>query len=220
MLVVTGASGAVGQSVMNLAKGRGIKVLGIDKAPSSTSTFSRDEYIGEIDLLNLDDMSLLKEKVRSLGGKVSALANIAGGFAWKTIEGSEQVDWIDMMRINFFTAMNSSLALLPYISDRAAIVNIGAAASMRAAAGMAPYTSSKSALARFSEALSEEVSHRGVRINMVSPTIIDTPTNRAEIPGADRDNWVTPSEVAECVLFLASPQSSGVNGANLVVGRV
>jgi 3-oxoacyl-[acyl-carrier protein] reductase len=60
-----------------------------------------------------------------------------------------------------------------------------------------------------------------ITVNAVLPSIIDTPTNRADMPDADPSAWVTPDEVAQAILWLGSPQASGVTGALLPVsGRV
>ena len=70
-------------------------------------------------------------------------------------------------------------------------------------------------------ALAEELKGDGVTVNAVLPSIIDTPTNRADMPKADFASWVTPAELAAVMLFLASEQASGVTGALIpVTGRV
>jgi NAD(P)-dependent dehydrogenase (short-subunit alcohol dehydrogenase family) len=218
MLVVTGAAGTLGRTVMNLAKSRGFKVLGVDLTNVSEAGFAHGDYIGEIDLTRDDQLACLAETIDKSGNSVSSLVNIAGGFLWEKVEDASGSDWADMMRINFNTALNATRTLLPYFGDQGAIVNIGAAAAQRATAGMGPYTVAKSAVARLTETLSEELKSRSIRVNMVSPTIIDTPRNRVEMPHADRSNWVSPDAVAECILFLVSASSRGVNGENIRLG--
>jgi len=58
-------------------------------------------------------------------------------------------------------------------------------------------------------------------VNAVMPSIIDTPSNRSDMPDADYSRWVSPKEVADVVVFLLSSAASGITGAVVpVVGRV
>ncbi|MGH6964580.1 MAG: SDR family oxidoreductase, partial [Phenylobacterium sp.] len=71
------------------------------------------------------------------------------------------------------------------------------------------------------QALAEELKGDGVTVNAVLPSIIDTPTNRADMPKADFSTWVRPEELAAVMLFLAGEEASAVTGALLpVTGRV
>ncbi|MFZ4608140.1 MAG: SDR family oxidoreductase, partial [Caulobacter sp.] len=100
------------------------------------------------------------------------------------------------------------------------IVSVGAGGAVKAAAGMGAYAASKAGVHRLTESLAEELKGR-VTVNAVLPSIIDTPTNRADMPDADFAAWVTPDEVAQAILWLASDAASGVTGALLPVsGRV
>ena len=70
---------------------------------------------------------------------------------------------------------------------------------------------------RITESLSEEVNDYGINVNAVLPSIIDTPTNRAEMPEADFSTWVTPASIAEVICFLLSDQAKAINGALIPV---
>ena len=93
-----------------------------------------------------------------------------------------------------------------------AIVNVGAAAALKAAAGMGAYTASKAGVAKLTEALANEWRGR-VRVNAVLPSILDTPPNRADMPDADFATWVRPEDLAAVMLFLASEDACAVTGA-------
>ena len=126
-----------------------------------------------------------------------------------------------MFRMNTLTALNASRAALPFLESGASIVNIGAAGTAKATTGMGAYTASKSGVARLTEALAEECKDRGIRVNAVLPSIIDTPTNRADMGDEEADKWVKPRELAEVVAFLLSNAASAITGASIpVTGRV
>jgi NAD(P)-dependent dehydrogenase (short-subunit alcohol dehydrogenase family) len=70
---------------------------------------------------------------------------------------------------------------------------------------MVPYTMSKAAVAALTVALAEELAPARIGVNAVAPSILDTPANRASMPGADVSKWVQLADLAETMLFLASP---------------
>jgi NAD(P)-dependent dehydrogenase (short-subunit alcohol dehydrogenase family) len=89
-----------------------------------------------------------------------------------------------------------------------------------AGAEMGAYAASKAAVIRLTEALSDEVKGKGVRVNCVMPSIIDTAANRRAMPDADFSAWVSPDALADVMLFLCSDQASAINGAAVpVYGR-
>ncbi len=92
--------------------------------------------------------------------------------------------------------------------------------ALQAGSGMGPYAASKAGVHRLTEALGNEWKGK-VTVNAVLPSTIDTPANRASMPRADFSKWVTPQELAEVILFLASDAASAVTGALIPVsGRV
>ena len=75
----------------------------------------------------------------------------------------------------------------------------------------------KGALIRWTEALAEEVKTEGVTANVVLPSTIDHPANRASMPKADPKTWVSPEELANIIVFLCSDEASGITGAAIPV---
>jgi NAD(P)-dependent dehydrogenase (short-subunit alcohol dehydrogenase family) len=86
---------------------------------------------------------------------------------------------------------------------------------------MGAYAASKAGVARLTEALAEELKDRGITVNAILPSIIDTPANRADMPKADFGKWVKPEQLADVIVFLLSDKSQAITGALLpVTGRV
>jgi NAD(P)-dependent dehydrogenase (short-subunit alcohol dehydrogenase family) len=82
---------------------------------------------------------------------------------------------------------------------------------------MGAYAASKSVVARLTESMSAELKERGINVNCVLPTIIDTPENRKDMPNADPQRWVPPTDLAAVIAFLASPQARSIHGASIPV---
>jgi 3-oxoacyl-[acyl-carrier protein] reductase len=222
VIVVTGASGALGKVVAETALARGARVAGVDHAASQIpATASRIE-LGSVDL---SDAAAAKEAIEAVAahfGSCDALINIAGGFAFETVAEGDARTWQRMYALNVLTALNASRAAIPHLAASSAgrIVNIGAIGALQAGSGMGAYAASKAGVHRLTEALAAEWKGR-ITVNAVLPSTIDTPANRASMPKADFGKWVTPLELAEMILFLVSDAASAVTGALLPVsGRV
>ena len=125
--------------------------------------------------------------------------------------------------MNVRTTVSTTHAALPYLLESAdgRVISISAIAADKAGMGVAAYAASKAGVSRFTESLAEELKARGVTVNAVMPSIIDTPTNRADMPDQDFSSWVAPSALAAVIGFLLSAQAGVITGACLpVTGKV
>ena len=222
VVVVTGALGALGKVVAEIAHARGARVAGVDHAASQMPATADRIEIGGIDL---SDAAQAKKAIDAVGahfGGCDVLINIAGGFAFETISDGDPKTWQRMFALNVLTALNASRSAIPYLAASPAgrIINVGAMGALQAGSGMGAYAASKSGVHRLTEALSAEWKGK-ITVNAVLPSTIDTPANRASMPRADFTKWVRPEELTEVILFLASDAASAVTGALLPVnGRV
>ena len=222
VIVITGALGALGRVVAALALARGAKVAGVDHAQAQVPASSERLELGGVDLTDPAQATKAIDAAAKHFGKLDALINIAGGFAFETVGDGDAKTWQRMFAMNVMTARNASHASLPHLSKSGSgrIVNIGAMGALQAGSGMGPYTASKSGVHRLTEALAAEWKGK-VTVNAVLPSTIDTAANRASMPKADFSKWVSPQELAEVILFLASDAASAVTGALIPVsGRV
>ncbi|MBR1122463.1 3-oxoacyl-ACP reductase FabG [Bradyrhizobium lablabi] len=222
VIVVTGASGALGKVVAEIALARGALVAGIDFAQTQIPASPTRLELGGVDLTDAAQAKAAIDAAASHFGKLDALINIAGGFAFETVADGDPKTWQRMYGLNVTTALNASRAAIPHLSASSAgrIVNTGAMGAIQAGAGMGAYAASKAGVHRLTEALAAELKGK-ITVNAVLPSIIDTAANRTSMPKADFAKWVTPQELAEVILFLTSDAASAVTGALLPVnGRV
>jgi len=220
-VIVTGAFGILGSAVAAAFAAQGDRVARIDYAPAPAEPLPGGVDIGGVDLT---DPAAAQKAVADVGaalGPVQILVNIAGGFVWQTLADGGIDTWNRMYAINAATCVNMVKATLPALTATAGarIVNIGAGGAIMAAAGMGGYAASKSAVHKLTESLAAELADKDITINAILPSIIDTPTNRADMPNADFSKWVQPGAIAEVILFLASPAARSISGALIPISR-
>ncbi len=220
-VIVTGGFGILGHAVSEAFIAAGDKVARIDFAPSASVTLAGAVDIGGIDLGDATATQAALDRVIAANGGIDVLVNIAGGFAWETLEGGSLDTWAKMTAMNLTTTATITKLALPSLQASAAgrIISIGAGAAAKAAAGMGAYAASKSGVHRLTEALADELSGSAVTVNAILPSIIDTPTNRKDMPDADTSTWVQPAAIADVILFLASPAARAITGALIPVSK-
>jgi len=222
VVVITGASGALGQVVAETALARGARIAGVDHAGSQLPATEKRIELGGVDLSDAVSAKKAIDAAVAHFGRLDALVNIAGGFAFETVAEGDPQTWQRMYALNVLTALNASRSAIPHLvaSGAGRIVNVGAMGALQAGSGMGAYAASKAGVHRLTEALAAEWKGR-ITVNAVLPSTIDTPANRASMPRADFAKWVAPQELAEVILFLISDAASAVTGALLPVsGRV
>ncbi len=223
VFVVTGGFGALGRALAQVLGQRGARVALVDRAPTSAAPASAEcvLHLGGIDLGASDAAQAAMAEVQRQWQRIDGLVNVAGGFAWETLAEGSLDTWDRLYAMNLRSAVAATQAVLPHLAVGGRIVNVGALAALKAGAGMGAYAASKAGVLRFTEALAEELKDRGVTVNAVMPSIIDTPTNRADMPKADFERWVTPAALSRVVAFLLSDDAAAITGACLpVAGRV
>jgi len=222
IIAITGAAGVLGSAVAQAAAELSFKLALIDHAKHCPGPDGAFVQTG-VDLTDAVQAGAAIDAVADRLGGLDVVLNIAGGFRWEPIEGGAYDTWPQLYRLNVLTAANASRAAIPHLKRSAAgrIVNVGSAAALKAGMGMGPYAASKAGVHALTQALAEELKEAGVTVNAVLPSIIDTPTNRADMPKADFSSWVAPKDLAAVILFLASEAAGAVTGALVpVTGRV
>jgi NAD(P)-dependent dehydrogenase (short-subunit alcohol dehydrogenase family) len=226
--VITGAAGNLGRALASAFASAGASLVLLDHTESHLRSAygAGDERRMPLRADVLDRASVSDAVARALArfARIDVLCNVAGGFEMgKPVHETSDETWQHMLDLNAKSVIHMAYAVVPAMLAKryGKIVNIAAAAGLSGKAQMGAYTAAKSAVIRLTESMSAELRDQGINVNCVLPSIIDTPQNRAAMPGVDPDRWVAPAALAEVIMFLASDKSSAIHGAALpVTGRV
>ena len=222
-VLVTGASGNLGQAVCRRLLAGGAKVAGlVTKADAAdrlrTALGAAERFrpiVGELS----DDASAeaaVAAAEAALGPLWAAVHTVGGWAGGKSVAESAVADLDAMLAVNLKTAFVLARAAMrsfaPRKEGRIVAVAANTAAASVKLAGSAAYAASKAGLIGLVKALAEEGASVGVRASCVAPGTMRTPQNAAGMPSADASKWVALEEVAEAIAFLCDPAASGVNG--------
>jgi NAD(P)-dependent dehydrogenase (short-subunit alcohol dehydrogenase family) len=230
--LVTGAGGALGGEVARALSKRGDRVVlvGDARARSRLEELAASLKNASVVAGDLTDPATWDEALprieRELGAPPSLAALVAGAWRGGKPLHEERGDetWRAMMSANLETVHVSLARLLPAMvaARRGSIVVVGTRAAVQpwTSAGAAAYAASKSAVVALAQAVAAEVLEAGVRVNAILPSTMDTPANRAAMPGVDPARWVSLGSAAGVIAFLLSDAARDVSGAALpIYGR-
>jgi NAD(P)-dependent dehydrogenase (short-subunit alcohol dehydrogenase family) len=153
---------------------------------------------------------------------LKAVVNLVGGFAMGGRIHETPVDEFEaQFRTNLRPTYLVCAATLPHLIDAGggSIVCLSSRSVLQPFSGAAGYITSKAAVLALVDALDAEYQRDGIRVNAVLPGVIDTPTNRETMAGANRETWVSPADIAKTILFLAGDESSTISGARIPADR-
>jgi NAD(P)-dependent dehydrogenase (short-subunit alcohol dehydrogenase family) len=227
VVLVTGGTGALGAAVALGALRAGAAVVVTyrdererralaDRAPQD----ARDRLDGiQADVTDGESVRRLVADLTARHGRLDALVNAVGGFAGGDLLATDERAWDTMLLLNLRSAYLCCRAALPAMlaAGRGRIVNVASRSVVPPTGGFLAYTVAKAGVIALTQALAQEVRGRGVTVNAVLPSTMDTEANRRAMPTADRRAWVTPDSVARAILFLASDAAADVTGTLLAV---
>ena len=165
----------------------------------------------------------VREAVSTLGG-IDVLVNSAAIGHSGLIADLDLADYQTLMDTNVRAPVLFSKAVIPHLGEGGRIISIGSGLAERVPfPGVTAYAMTKAALLAFTRGLSRELGPKGITVNLVHPGSTDTDANPADGPAADFQRGMTslgrfarPEEIANAVVFLASPAASVITGASLV----
>jgi NAD(P)-dependent dehydrogenase (short-subunit alcohol dehydrogenase family) len=220
-VVVTGATGGLGGAVVSALLGRGATchLPMLEAAPPATAAWAGHARVVACPGTPLDD----EAKVVAFFAARPALwgsVHLVGGFAMAPIVETSVADFTRMHAMNATTCFLSCREAVRAIrrgSGGGRIVNVAARPALVPTGGMVAYAASKAAVASITQSLAAELVGESIWVNAVAPSIIDTPANRAAMPGADHAGWPRPEQIAEAIAFLVSPGNALTSGTILAV---
>jgi NAD(P)-dependent dehydrogenase (short-subunit alcohol dehydrogenase family) len=210
-IIVTGASGNMGQAIIRRFAQDGHKVYAVLGLGENSRLFAESPEAAQIDtqFLNLSDETVTEGYVKGIIAKdpnVEAAICTVGGWQPGTIAETTAYELDKMMKMNFATAWNIAKPLMEYFErqGRGQFIFIGArpAINPSEAKNQVAYALSKSLIFRLAEIINDQGKFKNIRASVVIPSILDTPQNRAAMPEADKSDWVTPESAAETIAFL------------------
>jgi NAD(P)-dependent dehydrogenase (short-subunit alcohol dehydrogenase family) len=230
--MITGATGNLGHAVVRAFLERGAHVAAPvrDEGKASELRMAVGDLAGTgedphlitetADIADQAAMEAFVDRVLRAWGRLDILANLAGGYASGSALDPNGIDalWSQNVR----TAIATTAACVRPMRARGygRIVSVGSITGLKARKGAAGYAMAKGALIRWTESLADELKGEGITVNVVLPSTIDHPANRAAMPKADPKTWVSPEELASLIVYLCSEEATGITGAAIpITGR-
>ncbi len=217
-IIVTGGTGGLGQSVVSRLVEEGAIVHVPNFHPRELEGFPHIDHPNvviesDVDLANEDQVAGFYDRLPALWASV----HLAGGFAMAPLAKTDAKAFQHMMDMNVRTCFLCCRAAARRIEAGGGggrLVNVSARPGLepRSGAGMAAYAASKAAVAALTAALGQELAEKGIWVNAIAPSIIDTQANREALPKANHDSWPKPAQIAETIAFLVSPRNQVTRG--------
>ena len=214
VVLITGAAGGLGTSVMAAFLNAGARVAAVDRAAGKEA--SDNLFPLAADLSAIEGARDAVATVVRRWGRVDTLVHLIGGFlGGPSVADSGDAAFDRMIDLNLRTAFYMICATVPGLRAQGSgrILAIGSRSAVEPSPMSGLYAASKAALVSLIRTVAAENADRGITANAVLPGTMDTPANRASMPAADFSTWVPTSQVANLLVHLASDDASAVNGA-------
>lgn len=234
--VVTGAGDGIGRAIALRFAGEGanIAIADVDEARAGETAeqvraLGREALVVKTDVSKSDEVQACLRAVVERFERIHVLVNNAGINIARPVEQFSDEDWRRIMGINLDGVWFFCRYAIPHFLERGSgvIVNIASVGAFQASHDRAPYMASKGGVVSLTQALALDFAERGIRVNAIAPGVVETSMGKAWRASAANRRSVTfltpmgrfgqPQEIANGALFLASDESSYVNGQTLVV---
>lgn len=225
--LVTGGSGAIGQSICRTLAKAGHYVYihansRLEKAQSLATQLNQEGLKASAICFDVTDPNASKLALEEmlLQGPIQILINNAGIHDDAVFPGMTADQWHKVINVSLHGFFNVTQALtMPMIRSRfGRIISVSSIAAIAGNRGQVNYAAAKSALHGASKSLAQELASRGITVNVVAPGIIESPMIETAFPKEKIEQLVPmkrsgqPQEVADLISFLASDQAAYITG--------
>ena len=213
-IIVTGASGNLGQAVVKKFLAENYFVIGTFIPNDALIIDMQDKNFERavVDLTSEDAARQFADLVVEKHRQIDAAVLTVGGFAMGKIADTKTSDIEKQYKLNFETAYNMArpvfLQMLKQGSGRIFMIGSRPGLDMRNSKGMLAYGLSKSLIFRLAEIMNDEAKGTNVVTHVLVPSTIDTPQNRNSMPDADFSKWVTAESIADIIYFYCTDKAA------------
>lgn len=222
-VLVTGGTGAIGVAVTKRLLSDGHRVAatwlhGTEPTELSSEVEGSGLMLVRADVTDPASIAEALKEIESRHGPIDALVHLVGAWNGGTRVNEQSLeDWNGMLNINLTSAFLCCRAVLPGMleGNRGRIVLTSSRSTEMDRSGQAAYAVSKAGVEVLAQAITDENKDADVTVNVIAPSLVDTPANRRTMPGSDVSKWVLPEELAASVSFLIGDRSGALRGARL-----
>jgi 2-deoxy-D-gluconate 3-dehydrogenase len=232
VVLVTGGAAGIGLAIAEAFAARGARLTLLDRAPdveTAAGNLPGGPHLGQVvDVTDTAALDAAIDRAADLTGRIDVLINNAGIVRLAPAETLSEADWDATMAINlrapFIVSQRVGRRMLESGAGR--IVNLASQAAIVALDNHVAYCASKAAIVSMTKVLASEWGPRGITVNAISPTVVETELGRRAWAGEVGEamkgriptrRFAQPAEIALAALYLASGAAGMVNGENLVI---
>lgn len=225
--VITGGTSGIGlETAKRLLEAKANVVISGRKDGTAIATQIGAHFI-QCDVSNETSVQKLMQEAHQRFGAIDILVNNAGAnFGYNVLMDSQKQDFDKNYSINTMGVFYGIKYAVPFMNDNGSIINVSSVAGLQGVAYLAPYVASKWAVVGITKTAAAELGERGIRVNVVCPTSVNTPMAntpegqpqlRMERKAVPLNRIAEPQEIAALIHFLASPDCSFINGQAIAV---
>ena len=218
--IVTGASQGTGKAIARVLFEAGTRVILVARNEARLAAVCAK--LGPLDMVWAypadvscsDQVDGMVQNVLQQYGRIDILVNNVGGGLKKELVETNDENWQYLLQVNLTSTFNCCRAVLPVMRQQGTgmIVNIASKAGRVGEGDFAAYCAVKHGVVGLTRALADSERPHGIRVNAICPGPIATEKMKTLYPDVDKSGWSTPEDVAQTVLYLASPAGHAMQG--------
>lgn len=232
-VLVTGGAGGIGGAIARRMAEAGAQMtladLNQERAIAAAKSLGSGHFATHVDVASLPSVTSMVSEAERLMGGIDVLVHTAGVAVLRNVLDVDPSDWKRVIDINLMGTYYCDLVVAKSIIARGgsgALINIGSAAATRPSRGASAYGAAKAGVVNLTKSLAIDLAKHNIRVNAISPGPVDTNMAASEHSSAVRENFVKlipmgryarPEELGSAAVFLASDESSYVNGTEIMV---